>query len=68
MDFNAIENAWKLLRDRLDDTQPTEVESRDAFIARRKQGSQEPQTKKQARAFTSVAIVAQAVSSHSLLP
>ncbi len=33
-DLNAIENAWKLLRDRLADTQPTERESRCAFVRR----------------------------------
>ena len=33
-DLNAIENAWKLLRDRLYDTLPTEIEDRDGFIAR----------------------------------
>jgi len=33
-DLNAIENAWKLLRDRLADTQPAEREDRSAFVRR----------------------------------
>lgn len=33
-DLNAIENAWNLLRDRLYDTMPTEVEPRRDFIQR----------------------------------
>lgn len=33
-DFNAIENAWKLVRDRLFDTLPTHLETRDIFIKR----------------------------------
>ena len=33
-DFNAIENCWKLLRDRLHDTLPRFIESRPAFIER----------------------------------
>ena len=33
-DLNAIENAWKLLRDRLDQTQPAQMESREDFVAR----------------------------------
>jgi hypothetical protein len=33
-DFNAIENVWKLLRERLFDTLPIGLEKRDAFIAR----------------------------------
>ena len=33
-DFNAIENAWGILKDRLAETQPTNLESRDAFISR----------------------------------
>lgn len=33
-DLNAIENAWKILRDRLYETQPTQFEDRDAFISR----------------------------------
>ncbi len=33
-DLNAIENAWKLLRDRLYDTLPTGVESRADFCVR----------------------------------
>ena len=33
-DFNAIENAWKILRERLDETMPQELERRDAFITR----------------------------------
>ena len=33
-DFNAIENAWKIVRERLDETMPVELERRDAFIKR----------------------------------
>jgi len=33
-DFNAIENIWKLLRDRLHTTLPLGMETRDAFIER----------------------------------
>ena len=33
-DLNAIENAWKLLRERLSETLPTELESREQFIPR----------------------------------
>ena len=33
-DMNAIENAWNLLKDRLNVTMPTEMEDRDAFIVR----------------------------------
>ena len=33
-DFNAIENAWKLARDRLYDTLPKDLESRSEFILR----------------------------------
>ena len=33
-DFNAIENVWALLRERLDDTLPPGIESREAFVAR----------------------------------
>ena len=33
-DFNAIENAWKFLRERLDETMPTRLEKRAQFIAR----------------------------------
>ena len=33
-DFNAIENAWKLVRDRLDETMPTGLEHRDEFVKR----------------------------------
>ena len=33
-DFNAIENVWKILRDRLMDTLPVALESRTAFIKR----------------------------------
>ena len=32
--FNAIENAWKLLRERLSDTLPMGLEKREAFIFR----------------------------------
>ena len=35
-DFNAIENAWKILRDRLNVTMPTEFEGRDDFVVRLK--------------------------------
>ena len=37
-DFNAIENAWGLLRDRLKETLPRARESRDEFIVRLKEG------------------------------
>ena len=33
-DFNAIENAWKHLRDRLNDTLPTGIERREDFVKR----------------------------------
>ena len=33
-DFNAIENAWKILRERLDQTLPKGVEPRDHFVLR----------------------------------
>ena len=33
-DFNAIENAWKLLRDRLNETLPKDCETRDQFVKR----------------------------------
>ena len=33
-DFNAIENAWDLVKQRLDETLPRKLESRDDFIAR----------------------------------
>ena len=33
-DFNAIENAWKLVRERLAETLPKGMESRDHFITR----------------------------------
>jgi hypothetical protein len=33
-DFNAIENCWKLLRDRLHATLPLGIETRDAFVVR----------------------------------
>ena len=33
-DLNAIENAWKLLRERLYETLPHELETREDFIAR----------------------------------
>ena len=33
-DLNAIENAWKLVRKRLQETDPVGMESREAFIAR----------------------------------
>ena len=33
-DLNAVENAWKILRDRLIDTMPTHLEPRVEFVAR----------------------------------
>ena len=33
-DFNAIENCWHLLRNRLAETMPKQLESRDDFIER----------------------------------
>ena len=33
-DFNAIENAWKILRERLDETLPRGLETRDRFVQR----------------------------------
>jgi pyruvate formate-lyase activating enzyme-like uncharacterized protein len=33
-DFNAIENAWAILRERLDQTCPVELENRDQFVKR----------------------------------
>ena len=33
-DFNAIENAWGILRERLNETQPREIEGRHSFIKR----------------------------------
>jgi hypothetical protein len=33
-DLNAIENAWKILRERLDETLPAQAESREDFISR----------------------------------
>lgn len=33
-DFNAIENAWAILRERLDETCPVQLESRDQFLKR----------------------------------
>ena len=33
-DFNAIENAWKLLKHRLSETLPRGLERRDAFLVR----------------------------------
>lgn len=35
-DFNAIENVWKILRERLSDTLPLGLEKRDAFVIRLK--------------------------------
>ena len=35
-DLNAIENVWGLIRKRLDETMPTELEDRGAFVARLK--------------------------------
>ena len=33
-DLSAIENAWKLLRERVDETLPTQLESREDFLPR----------------------------------
>ena len=33
-DFNVIENCWKILKERLDETMPRQIEDREAFIAR----------------------------------
>ena len=33
-DFNAMENAWKILKDRLDETMPVKLEHRDQFVQR----------------------------------
>jgi hypothetical protein len=33
-DLNPIENAWKVLKDRLNETMPTHLEPRDQFIVR----------------------------------
>ncbi len=33
-DFNAIENCWALLKKRVTDTMPEELEDRDAFVQR----------------------------------
>ena len=33
-DFNAIENGWKIVKERIDQTMPTWRESREAFVAR----------------------------------
>ena len=33
-DSNAIENAWAILRERLDETQPAALESREEFVKR----------------------------------
>ena len=38
-DFNAIENAWKILRERLDQTLPKGVEPRDHFVLRLKEAA-----------------------------
>lgn len=35
-DFNAIENCWQLLRDRIHETMPSGLECRDAFVERLK--------------------------------
>ena len=35
-DFNAMENAWKIVRDRLDETMPVKLEARADFIKRLK--------------------------------
>ena len=39
-DFNAIKNCWKLLRERLNETMPTGLEPRDAFVERLKKAAQ----------------------------
>ena len=33
-DFNAIENCWRILKERLDETIPKQRETREAFIKR----------------------------------
>jgi hypothetical protein len=33
-DFNAMENAWFIIKQRLDETQPTSLEHRDEFVRR----------------------------------
>ena len=33
-DSNAIENAWAILKERLDETMPVRLEGRDAFVRR----------------------------------
>ena len=35
-DFNAIENAWAIVKERLDQTMPVQIEDRDDFIKRLK--------------------------------
>ena len=35
-DFNAIENAWAILKERLDETVPVNLESREDFVKRLK--------------------------------
>ena len=39
-DFNAMENVWAILKQRLDDTLPRELESRDSFVQRLKSAVQ----------------------------
>ena len=39
-DFNAMENAWDILKSRLDETVPIQRESRDDFIIRLKSAVQ----------------------------
>ena len=36
-DFNAIENGWKIVKDRLDETMPVNLEMRDDFVHRLKE-------------------------------
>ena len=33
-DFNAMENCWEVLKERLDETMPSHMEDREAFVAR----------------------------------
>ena len=39
-DLNAIENWWKVLRDRLDDTAPEDMETRAEFLVRLRRSAQ----------------------------
>ena len=48
-DFNAIENAWDLVKRRLDETMPQELEKRDPFIQRLKTAVRWVNTNRKAR-------------------